>query len=234
VTAATAAVELQRLHWQFLWLSVSGLLMPVGGRGGGGGHGHSGGAGWTWNGSGYRVSEGSVEFKTPLSGLGLCSVKTRTRLHYVSRMTKRRRSKSANRKKARVGPEYSYHTPSAGPSLVSEEQMQVGSPVPADDLDIASMDISPSARLFSLDLPSRVKRYMEQRSRSKDYTALHAYIDGLHLDNDAPQNIVSLDVFKQNVTRKNASDFRNLVNKAVTEKDWENVVTHGMCLALSS
>ncbi|KAH9977335.1 hypothetical protein BGW80DRAFT_1288680 [Lactifluus volemus] len=104
--------------------------------------------------------------------------------------------------------------------------MQVGSPVPADDLDIASMDTSPSARLFSLDLPSRVKRYMEQHSRSKDYTVLHAYIDGLHLDNDAPQNIVSLDVFKQNVTRKNSSDFRNLVNKAVTEKDWENVITH--------
>jgi hypothetical protein len=153
-------------------------------------------------------------------------------------MMKRGRSKSAFTnisKKARIGP-YSSHSPSPGPSRLSEEQMQVSSPVPADDVDIASMEISPSAlssRLLLPELPSRVKKFTEFIS-SKDYQTLHTYIISQYFNAGVPEVIVSLDVFMQNVTCKNATDFRDLVNKAVTEKDWENVITHGMCLALSS
>jgi hypothetical protein len=155
-------------------------------------------------------------------------------------MTKRGRSKSAFTKiskKARSGPEYSSCLPSPGPSRIAEEQMQVSSPVPGDDVDISAMEISSSvnSRLPSLELPLRVKKSMEKIG-TKDCQMLYVSFASHYyqtFETGAPQ-IVAMDVFKKNVTRKNVSSFHDLLNNAVTEKDWENVITHGMCLALSS
>jgi hypothetical protein len=146
-------------------------------------------------------------------------------------MMKRKNSKSANRKKkARNQRDYPLHLPcpQAGSSHV-EEQMLV---------DIPAMEISPSvdSRFPSLELVLRIKESMERLS-SKDYLVLYTSFDHHYRQTSgtgAPQGIVSLEVFMKNVTRKDASSFRDLVNNAVTEKDWENVITHGMRLALSS
>ncbi|KAH9977334.1 hypothetical protein BGW80DRAFT_1443580 [Lactifluus volemus] len=124
-------------------------------------------------------------------------------------MMKRKNSKSASRKKkARNQRDYPLHLPSpqAGSSHV-EEQMLV---------DIPAMEISPSvdSRFPSLELVLRIKESMERLS-SKDY-----------LWHWCSSGIVSLEVFMKNVIRKDASSFRDLVNNAVTEKDWENVITH--------
>jgi hypothetical protein len=161
---------------------------------------------------------------------------------------KRQSSKSAftNRpKKARVEPA-NPSPPSPGPSRADEQQIQVGlgSSVPVNDDTISAIGISPTmttseSRLPSLELPLRVKKFME-RSGSKGCSVLHTLVASHYCDfhtsgTGDPQDtgIVTLDVFMKNVTSKKASDFHQLVNDAVTEEDWKNVITHGMHLALS-
>ena len=52
------------------------------------------------------------------------------------------------------------------------------------------------------------------------------------ISESAPGSLVPRDVFVRNAPRKQASGFFDLAKKATREKDWKDVILHGMLLAL--
>jgi hypothetical protein len=128
----------------------------------------------------------------------------------------------------------------------SDDKVQVrGSvpPFPSTDPpgpmeDVAATEGIPTAmdtRLPSPELLSELAEEFQDLKYPCDRDLVHIYFALRSLYRTAPpvpKDFVSPNVFDKNITSRNVSDLLHLVKMAVREKDWKDVVSHGMHLAL--
>ena len=94
--------------------------------------------------------------------------------------------------------------------------------------------MSPTPRALSPELLSALIH--EMGYISEDYPAIlsiiHHDVQRVLRNTLDIESLVSREVFFQNVSRKRASGFLDLARKSARDKDWKDVILHGMILAL--
>ena len=165
-------------------------------------------------------------------------------------MSKNKRSEEVSTgrpKRAKAEPESP--SPSPGPSRLGYQQVQVDPPLTMEDVAMEGFEtaesvamiegdrtaISPMPRALSPELLSALIHDMGYINEDDPVILSHLiYHDVQRVLRNTPdiESLVSREIFLQNVSRRQASGFLDLAKKSARDKDWKNVILHGMILAL--
>jgi hypothetical protein len=158
-------------------------------------------------------------------------------------MPKKKRSEGVStgkQKRAKAEPESP--SPSPGPSRPGYQQVEdVATEGFATAESVAMIEgdrtpMSPTPRALSPELLSALIHEMGYIRESEDdpaiLTLIHHATEKVLENTPDIESLVSRKVFLQNVSRKQGSGFLDLAKKSARNKDWKDVILHGMVLAL--
>ena len=164
-------------------------------------------------------------------------------------MSKNKRSEEVSTgrpKRAKAEPESP--SPSPGPSRLGYQQVQADPPLTTEGVategfetaeSVAMIEgdrtaMSPTPRALSPELLSALMHEMGyiREDHPAFLSLIHVYVERVLRNTPDIESLVSREIFLQNVSRRQASGFLDLAKKSARDKDWKNVILHGMILAL--